>query len=515
MSKIVNLRIKNRANMSAQDAEVRQRFANLVGIDAASDQWVCDDVKDDLYIFNCKKDGDYANYGHIRGIVYDSVNNIVASRAHRFVPTVSLPTSSIPVTNPVIHLQDDSGKYHTVNLNLSRIEMGIEGTVINAFYWNGNFYASTHRNLDPVRAHWGSSPSFRDIYDTCGGSSGTQLFDMDNKRYGRYTYHFALVHPDLVYASKIPVGEGFVVYLGYTENNVAELDQSLVDHELRVPKATVLPSKMFVPEKRLYSLPQFTLREMHNFLMDGFYRPKDEQEARFVDTMDPRLLPGEFVNITDQNGNVLKIQSRGYTWRTLMRGEDSHLRHRMYTLMDDSYGRVWKNLSLNHYEEKYPILTPHPQEFLILNAPCYVYPQNPRDHRNFGLITSNEGRYENIMRCLYLASPPHVQSQVIDFYNESLTARGKVAQWIKESRQNAEWTVGDRAKAIVSSATFFANKAVNSGQIRQEDLQSRIDANIDFSLSKENGTTLYRLYREMNREAELKDKEAQEAVQDE
>lgn len=488
MSHRSTYRIKGRD--ATLDAQVKEKVANIMNV-PNDNQWELDDVKGDLYVFNYLKTSDMKKYGNIHGIVYDNAHNCIVSTSYPYSPVVYLSQPKIQGETFI----DEFKNSHNLSTT-SSIQLGVEGTQIRAFYHDGKFYVSTHRNLDPHKARWGNSPTFASLYENLGGLKVDQLFDT-TKKYGLYTYHFIIVHPDLTYASKIPVGDGYLVYNGFSLNDMSGMAASEVDTVIREPETIQIPKTNFVPEKKMYKAPEMTVDEMNQFLQYGFHAPTQYDK---IDGLNYRYYPGEFVIVQTESG-VVKIQSPSYTWRVNMRGSDPNLKHRVYCLIDDTFGRVYKSTSLNEYVKKYPILTPHTVQELrdrTKTMPMIYYHQNRSDNKHFNLITTNEGRLHNTMLNMWIAAPVHQQQFVLNYYLDYLREKQEVIDWLKTIvKTGLPEGLYERTNLIIQLARTQAQVSMNKGEINQSSLVDYVDYNIQNSIMRENGSSFYKIAKNM------------------
>lgn len=258
------------------------------------------------------------------------------------------------------------------------IKFGFEGAIIRIFMFNGKVYFSSHRSLDATNDSWAESPKYEQLYKDLGGPAYSELFDM-TKKYSPYCYTFQLCHPSLYISSKIKAKKPFIVYYGaemmWDPNNCRyPIDQiSLV---LCKPKCLDDIDKIYsflcgeidnvslIVNPTLYSSAYGqTFKDnwetdgkryintglISKILNDGY----DKNPQKFSDS---NLKFGEFLNIYKYNKNpiypdayvedVIKLVSKSYYWRYLVRDEKQDLQNRGYYLIGYVNGNIKHNYTL-------------------------------------------------------------------------------------------------------------------------------------------------------------------------
>lgn len=486
--------------------EIRRTIAGVVGIeDSAAWQIVSSDTEHNLHMINHKPEASLVEYGQIRGIVVDTNAKSIVCQTYGYTPIVSANT--LRECDGVVSVTDENGKSHSIDLNTSDIKMGFEGPLINVFKHDGVVYHSTRKRLDADRSRWGGSKPFMQMFRELGGPEDDELFDPDSD-YSPYVHMFIVVHPDVLVASKGDVGNGYLVYLGYKQMWSVEDDQcpynqnvttedcpadgrpisGQIDSTLCLPKtvSTIEEAK----QGHVYLPPSLTLEQANKHLRFGTHAPtcmKDE-----------RMESGEFVVIHTPTG-LLRVESPSYAWRARMRENDPNLLHRFYQLVNGSYPRCDHADELEAFTKLYPVFTPYEMESFQENLPYVVWPQADSEEVD---LSDRENRLYNIYLCFLNAVPLHRQKEVVDYLDTLYTQRGELINWLKYLDGKSLNGYSPRVNNIVTTARRFAQDKFNRGDNTGPDgrkltLKSMTGFNIRNFVLKEEGTSLYRLIREM------------------
>src|SRR5690606_30349517 len=91
-----------------------------------------------------------------------------------------------------------------------------EGVVLRFLKYKGKVYNITHRKINPIKSHWGSSGNFLDIYKLANGPSAEQLFD-ESKPNSSTVYNFLVVDSALLVGTRQKVHSPYVVLLSTSE----------------------------------------------------------------------------------------------------------------------------------------------------------------------------------------------------------------------------------------------------------------------------------------------------------
>jgi len=500
-----------------------------------------------------RREANLKDHGQIRGIVIDTEAKTLVSRSYGYTPTVQTDQITVQPGDGQIHLIDELGFEHVIDPARCHFKVGFEGTLISVFKHNGKVYRVTRKRLDPSRSRWGSSKTFTEMYWSLGGPADEAMFDPDTQ-YSPYCHTYIMVHPDVLVVSKENVGNGYLVYLGpkqmwtvdYAEcpYKQTKKDGSLFDGVTQEqfdadtrPNAGWIDSTIHVPqtvsnrdqssaENPIFSPHNLSLEEANKHLMFGFYNAFGG-----YDTLDRRMLPGEFViaHQLDENGatiGMIRVESTSYSWRSEMRDNNPNIKHRFYQLVSGSYLRYDTEDGRDRYNRLYPTFTPYDDKSIkerLEHGPYVVWPQDVTYNDPENLMDKTSRMY-NIWLAFLNAVPIHRQKEVSEFLGDLYKKRGALIRWLRmlNNRGNLDPTeFSARAVDIVESAKRFARKKVDSGQDTTNDgkklsVKEITNYNIKNLVMKEQGSSLYRLVREMerwNREQEELRKEAAAAAE--
>ena len=517
----------------------RKLISQVIGIEnSAAWDIVSSDPEHNLYMVHHKPEANLFDYGKIRGIVVDTEAKTVVCRSYGYTPIVNADQITIQSGDNNIHLIDELGYEHVMQPERIHMKTGFEGTLIHVFKHNGKVYRSTRKRLDPSRSRWGNSITFTEMYWDLGGPKDEVLFD-SNSKYSPYCHTFILVHPDVLVVSKDNIGDGYLVYLGpkqmwsvsydecpykqtyengalYFGINQEEFNEDprpnagWIDDTLHVPLTVTNMSDNVTHSQghAIFSPNNLSFDEANKHLMFGFYNSFEG-----YNNMDYRLLPGEFVIIhyTDEYGaliKMVKVQSSSYSWRSNMRDNNPNLLYRFFQLVNGSYIHYETDDGKRRYNSLYPTLTPYDKDSIMNkiknNEPFVIWPQTVLDKN---LLIDKESRMYNIWLAFLNSVPLHKQKDVSNYLDYLYNNRNELIGWLRmlERRGGLDSTViPSRAINIIGAAKKFAREKVkrdqnvtNTGKILS--IKTLIRNNIRNLVMKEEGSSLYRLIRDMNR----------------
>lgn len=521
--------------------DTRKIISKVLDIEnSAAWELAASDPEHNLYMVHHKPEANLSEYGQIRGIVVDTVAETIVCRSYGYTPTIVTERVTIQEGDGNVHLIDELGLEHTVNPARSLFKIGFEGTMINVFKHDGVVYRATRKRLDASRSRWGNSKTFMDMYWSLGGPSDDVLFDPDSK-YSPYCHTFIIVHPDVLVVSKDNIGDGYLVYLGpkqmwSTDYNACPYkqvhkdgsffegvtqeefdtdprpDAGWIDDAVHVPQtvSNMMDNVSYAQGHAIFAPPNLSFEEVNKHLRFGFYNGFEGW-----DKLDERMLPGEFVIIhnLDENGattGMLRVESPAYSWRSGMRDNNPNLRHRFFQLVNGSYLRYDTSEGRDRYKNLYPTFTPYEEDSIkkqiFGDGPYVVWPQDPNYYDPENLM-SKESRMYNIWLAFLNSVPLHHQKEVVKYLDYLYNKRGELIGWLRsvESRGHIDPTdFSRRVIDIIEAARRFAQQKVKTGMDRARDgrklsLKDIVRDNIRNLVMKEEGSSLYRLIREMDR----------------
>jgi len=476
----------------------KQAIAPLLKLDPNGPWDIVSETETGLSMVHHKNDCDMDIYGALRGVVVDMNKGNVVCYSYPHSP--KFVTSHLKLENGKVKLSDNI----VLDIEKIKIKPGFEGPLIHVFKHGGKVYRSTRKRFDPSKSRWGNSKTFEEIYWELQGPSDEVLFDSD-KDYSPYCHTFIMVHPDMLVCTKYNIGDGYLVYLGpkqmYSiENCPYPVEQ--VDDTLRVPNTT--SSEFQNEEKKVYSPELMSLETANKHLTFGFY-----EEFPGYEHLDSRLLPSEFVIIEDcETGDMYRIESPGYNWRSSMRNNNPNLLHRFHELLDNAYLKNTKEDTLK-YKTTFPVLTFFDTESLektVENSPIIVWPQNTETELK--APTTRDTKLYNIWQCFLVSVPLCRQKEVVNYYNNLNSRRNEIVEWLDtlSRTENLDLeTFSKRVQDILVKTKLFAKNRVKKGEnidykTREvKSLEALTRDNIKNFISKELGSSLYRILKEMDR----------------
>ena len=489
--------------------ELEKVIAGILEIPNSAAWTVVDsDPEHDLHVIHHRPEANLVEYGHLRGIVVDTQARCVVSRPYSHTPIVQVDKLH-PLDDGTLTLTDTDQVQHSLNLSECRVTQGFEGPLITVFKHKGKVYRTIRKRLDPTRSRWGASKPFMEMYWDLGGPTDEQLYDPECQT-SPVVHTFILVHPDALVVSNNQIDNGYIVYVGskvewdptaadcpYPETEITNWDTSDVSFPTQPASGNPVTGTIYTPT-------DLDLNGINQHLKYGFHTP-----VPTWDDLDDRMLPGEFV-IVYHGDQLIRIESESYAWRSGMRDNNPNLLHRFYQLVSDSYARCDTTEGRQKYEKKYPVFVPYSvesvQENLKEDGPSVVWPQQGRYHDAENLMTK-ESRMFNIWLAYLNSVPLSKQVLVSTFLDHLYRKRGQLIGWLRtlDTLPKLDGAIfSKRVINIVEVAQRFAQKKVKQGDVydrngRKQSVRDITRQNIKNLVMKEDGGSLYRLIREMDR----------------
>lgn len=522
-------------------ANIKSQIAEILNIENSAAWDVVDfDEEKSLYLVHHRPEADLNLYGDIRGIIVDIKAKTIVCKSYPYTPVYTSDKLRLSKKGRLTIKEFDKSIVQEgcddviLDMDNVDIKIGFEGTLIHVFKHDGRVYRSTRKKIDASRSRWGKSDTFTELYWKLNGPKDEDLFNPDSK-YSPYCYIFIVVHPSLQVASKDNVGDGYLVYLGVkklwdtnydlcpykqTKQNGDLFDnvsQESFDNDKRPNagwiseniaeiKTVCISDKGVEPPKEntIYTPCSFNMVEANKYLNHGFY------DNFKIPGYDHRLYPGEFliIHVHDKEGNIkglIRVESPSYRWRCDLINNDPNLLHRFYQLLNDSYinnkrvnplaGDVHK--FMQQYRKKYPIFGNITYEsisnYIQKHGAIIHWPvtnnKAPTEHGNKNQLL------HNIWLSLMSAVPITKQSEVLNFLKQLNDERYKLIGWIWKlliPKNYEKYTLSKRIQNILQAA-----RKPKPGLYRLSNKQ--IKDNIRNFIMKEEGTSLYRLIREMKK----------------
>lgn len=331
----------------------------------------------------------------------------------------------------------------------AKLFKGHEGALIRIYLNNGEVRMSSHRRISLDKSRWGSSSTFLEMInsDEACTSQRDSLFDLTKKE-SPYCYMFLLRHPELMCCSLEQVDKAMLTYLGCTTSYTKE-DALFPEEDVDWNQATIAEPEPITEEVAL------------NHLKKGY-------GARFED--DSILGGGEFViaSSTDESGRVklTKVTSAAYRWRASIVDNNPNIVQRLCQLV--SYARGAK------HELQLPELTKNQVDKIKLS--CLPSSKLKLSYLYITLYSSI---------CWYwLALPVGLRDNLEDVAHNYIREVRLLVEHIctlHEAQSELDEKTPLRIKEIIDCAVKH-----NKGDMKSK---------VKFLISKEFGTSLYRLVR--------------------
>jgi hypothetical protein len=496
-----------------KQSDIRDTISNILNIPNDKNWKIQDSIPDkNLYLIHYTENADLNIYGKLRGLIVDTLAKVIVCRGRGNTPIVTSDHLELN-DKKQLELIDETGKKYMMNSFL--LERGYEATGIYRWKHNGIVYYSTNKTIDASNSHWGKSKTFSQIYTELGGPNDNEIFNSETI-YSSYVHEFLIVHPDLLNVTKLPVGVGFVVYLGakvmwdpfnspFSQFYDIDRDSSI----MYVKGTTQIPLNTQVP--MIHTPTGIDIKTANHHLNYGFYEEQDFSQ------IDKRLTTGEFIivyslNEHSQIDGIIKVQSSAYKWRSEFRNQNPNLKYRLCELITKSYSSPSDNPEhvYDVFVEQFPIMSPKglvELDTLIKVAPIVVYPQdkNYLEEKHMNLLEKKEQKFYNIFLCMLVVVPLHLQESVLSLYTEFDEDRTNLIEWLKKLNRDKFDTSADekfyRVNNILTEAgkqASFTLRNPNNEYGKGQSFYHLFSKNIYSFIMKERGDSLYKLIRLMH-----------------
>lgn len=431
--------------------------ASYLGVSPAR-SWNCIEENGPLELFHYCSDKIPKGFESVRGVVFDSKENVVVARSYNYTPTVVC--DELKVNNGFLHMVDANGTVYHLPEDKFYMKKGYEGTVMRVFKHGGKVYHSSHRRLDTVGSYWGSSPTFLSIYNDLGGPKDEELFDVD-KDYSPHCHVFLIIHPSLLVCSRQNVGPGYLVYLGALKLWEDKFQGEKIDYELKTfPMVKEIPEK--ITEPFILNPQNITLEEANKHLKEGW-------TGR-----------GEFIIVYNKNGSEktmpspIKISSTDYERRSNVRSNDPNIYHRFVEMSSQA-----SNMDRKLFMEVYGTT----EEATL------------------------EDRYEAILKRLASMLPLEDEKKCDEFLKRFLDERNDLSYWITRIILNrhlySDIVIPENILRVINRCLRFRR---DPKSLRRE---------ITRSLIREEGGSLYKMLRFKRKYHKMQEKKKEKEVQTE
>lgn len=265
----------------------------------------------------------------LKGVIIDLKEKVIVSKGFSYMPNCTVDEPKIDEES--IILSDNFNKIHKIPLDKIQLHPFFEGCLLRFSKYNGKILISTNMKINAVNSRWGNSKPFYEIYKELNGPDPNTFFDPDFEN-SNLTHCFTLVHPSLVVASRLSIGNGYIIYSGSVENNSKEISNcektshlpkfkkimSSILHNgeekdiIPIPEPTTNPSEIY----EISTIKNNVLTFLNQILVIGY----TNEDFVKVKMMDKRIIPGESVILSYIDNDkiiYLKINSIAYNWRSI------------------------------------------------------------------------------------------------------------------------------------------------------------------------------------------------------
>ncbi len=302
------------------------------------------------------KKGD--NVRELRGTIVDINANAVCCASFGYIPTAVIDEknvksifkeneSFIDRDNNEYNFETFEEGYHSI-LENSDFTYDVfplyEGTMIRVWKHNGELMISTHKKIDCVNSHWGSSKMFKELF-----LEYTKNVDFNEYTNDHTVHYFVLMNEDLLVCSKFPMTNrsGLVVYVGTRDKLNMDIKKAGWMLMEKMKLAPLTNEEIHTGSGTFYGPDLITkYSEVTKLLTKGFYdHPAFEQS-------NPLCL-GEGVVVTyNENGRRrnLRIVSAAYKKRSELVDNDPNILHRCYVLLNKAlYPKVGEDTYVSQF----------------------------------------------------------------------------------------------------------------------------------------------------------------------
>jgi hypothetical protein len=486
---------------------VKEKIASILKLPDTNGWNVTDFIEDKhLYCVHYDRYANMLEYGQVRGVIVDTENSIVVCKSYGYTPNIE--TDDVTFEDGKIKLVDVSDYEYLLDVSKTRFRIGFESTVMRVWKHDGDVYTSTHRRINPDRSRWGNSTPFKKMYQDLGGPT-EELFG--DEPYSPWCHIFLMVHPDILLASKIPAGKGFLVYLGALKTwdlgdtgfeSLKGFDPKKLEKPLE-PKKYVKKMPVHPQKPVVYWPDDVSLVDANRQLKWGFY-----EEFKMADR---RLETGEFIILTEVDDQervirTFRVSSVPYMWRVEMRDNNPNLYHRWFQLADGQFIDTSGTFGLEQFRAKYPILTPYKNKDIekFVKRDLITWPQldktttaSPEEVNE--MLDKRPKRLHNIWQCYLAAAPLGRQEGIVTMYDQYFEDRYRVINWLQDIENttvqldNVGSEYSDRVKNIIEETRKYAVILSERGNTRFKNMKQLVHKNIYDLIMKEGGFSLYRL----------------------
>lgn len=367
-----------------------------------------------------------------------------------------------------------------------------EGVGIRVWHYHGQTYFSTNKKIDCSKSSFGKSPKFLDIYRNLNGPTENELFS-SNQFSSNIVYFFLLSVKELLVTSKIDVGNGSLVYLGYTH-----IEEHFNNNE--------------VPFWNQMSTPlPLTKDQINSTLYNGFLMTNTQPSCDFLKFGEPVV----FIK-TNSVGAIVstcKVIPKSYIAKTKILNQNPNLFHRAcelneITLKGDS-----------EFFELFPLqIAPTPKQFQGLKDFVDSFELFTTDNdivRNLYVASANEikdspdVRFRIALFALLMSAPSYHQIEICDFYDRFQQKKKLLFNFLNNNLSvltdifvnkkpntfltQIQWTKNNTTTPAYRGVERLITTSVKGYPFQKKLTQEMIKDNLKLLVERESGSRTYQI----------------------
>lgn len=445
----------------------------------SEDTWTLssEDSETGLKLVHYTETADLEKWGHLRGTIFTADGlSVVHSGQHADI--IVSDFISIEGDELVCH---DHQTGSVKRIKSSKIWRGEEGVVIRAFKYHGKVYISTYHSLDAGKSFWGSDKSFLDHFKGVIPHP-EELFD-PNYDDSDFVHIFLLRGPNTSSCTKEPIVFS-KVYLCETIRlrNTGQIISPIVK---RVPKCVE-----FTANEANVHLKYGHLVEQLTDEAGNLPQLENKELYPFCNHEDYRRGFGEFIAVKEGH-KTWKIQSRAYSWRSMIYANSQRLETRLFRMIDDS---LVKYMSNEEFVKKYVLFRSYTDEEMAdLEDHIVAFDVHEGDID----LSKSKIRLKIIMLNLIFASTVCKQKEAYEAYVSILLKRKRLIklfiQMLKKGWQQPE---SDSKEILGTARILNLSIELTNRNANPSDLQSYLTLlkqNVSNIVCNERGESLRKL----------------------
>lgn len=335
---------------------------------------------------------------------------------------------------------DVSGITHDLNDYI--FKTGFEGTIIRVYYYDGIVYTSSHRKLDVSLSVQCGSRSYKELINELRPEGFNHLFNTKDKKHGRYSYTYLLVHDELNmyhdYSSQM-----FLTAVYKNDIHlVPNVDQNEIDEEMRSTEVIQ---------------PMISINEMNHQLSEGNFVIGVSKECKGGHPVKCLRLIGKAfhnaINIVDSNPN---LNNRFYQLTSQL-----HKLHKHATII--------QNNNIDLYRKQFPGL--------------FIYETKTYEKHDYKLLSSAVSLIKSVK--------PSLRGKIVEYYHNYIRDNNTLINLVVDNIYSADGT--SQLESLSTTMYNILDEISDENkQLSEEDFIEKLKVKLHFI----SGSTLYKLIKE-------------------